>query len=90
MCVSLRHGVTTHNWFAHYIWDIYEGFGHNGRKNFLFDILYDLRNGEGVLIQSYTDIDLHLFLFLPSLNLSQRDMFTIYDLILNEEYVVWQ
>ena len=30
---SLRHGVTTHNWFAHYLWDIYEGFGHNGKKN---------------------------------------------------------
>ena len=30
MCVSLTHGVTTHNWFAHYLWDIYGGFGHNG------------------------------------------------------------
>ena len=28
---SLRHGVTTHNWFAHYLWDIYGGFGHNGK-----------------------------------------------------------
>ena len=28
---SLRHGVTTHNWFAHYLWDIYKGFGHNGK-----------------------------------------------------------
>ena len=27
----LRHGVTTHNWFAHYLWDIYGGFGHNGK-----------------------------------------------------------
>ena len=27
---SLRHGVTTHNLFAHYPWDIYGGFGHNG------------------------------------------------------------
>ena len=31
MCVSLRHGVTTHNWFVHYLWDIYGGFGHNGK-----------------------------------------------------------
>ena len=30
---SLRHGVTSHNWFAHYIWDIYGGFGHNGNNN---------------------------------------------------------
>ena len=28
---SLRHGVTTHNWFVHYLWDIYGGFGHNGK-----------------------------------------------------------
>ena len=28
---SLAHGVTTHNWFAHYLWDIYGGFGHNGK-----------------------------------------------------------
>ena len=28
---SLRHGDTTHNWFAHYLWDIYGGFGHNGK-----------------------------------------------------------
>ena len=28
---SLRHGVTTHNWFAHYLYDIYKGFGHNGK-----------------------------------------------------------
>ena len=28
---SLRHGVTAHNWFAHYLWDIYGGFGHNGK-----------------------------------------------------------
>ena len=28
---SLRHGVTTHNWFAHYLWDIYGGFGHYGK-----------------------------------------------------------
>ena len=28
---SLIHGVTTHNWFAHYLWDIYGGFGHNGK-----------------------------------------------------------
>ena len=28
---SLRHGVTTHNWFDHYLWDIYGGFGHNGK-----------------------------------------------------------
>ena len=28
---SLRHGVTAHNWFAHYLWDIYKGFGHNGK-----------------------------------------------------------
>ena len=31
MCESLRHSVTAHNWFAHYIWDIYGGFGHNGK-----------------------------------------------------------
>ena len=31
MCESLRHGVTTHNWFVHYLWDIYGGFGHNGK-----------------------------------------------------------
>ena len=32
MCVEiLRHGVTTHNWFVHYLWDIYGGFGHNGK-----------------------------------------------------------
>ena len=29
---SLRHGVTTHNWFEHYLWDIYGGFGHNGKR----------------------------------------------------------
>ena len=28
---SLRNGVTPHNWFAHYLWDIYGGFGHNGK-----------------------------------------------------------
>ena len=28
---SLRHSVTTHNWFGHYPWDIYGGFGHNGK-----------------------------------------------------------
>ena len=28
---SRRHGVTTHNWFAHYLWDIYGGFGHYGK-----------------------------------------------------------
>ena len=28
---SLIHGVTAHNWFAHYLWDIYGGFGHNGK-----------------------------------------------------------
>ena len=28
---SPRHGVTTHNWFEHYLWDIYGGFGHNGK-----------------------------------------------------------
>ena len=28
---SPRHGVTTHNWFVHYLWDIYGGFGHNGK-----------------------------------------------------------
>ena len=30
---SLRQGVTTHNWFVHYLWlwDIYGGFGHNGK-----------------------------------------------------------
>ena len=28
---SFRHGVATHNWFVHYIWDIYGGFGHNGK-----------------------------------------------------------
>ena len=28
---SLIHGVTTHNWFANYIWNIYGGFGHNGK-----------------------------------------------------------
>ena len=28
---SLRHGVTTHNWFVHYLWDIYGGFGNNGK-----------------------------------------------------------
>jgi hypothetical protein len=28
---SLRHGVTTHNWLEHYLWDIYGGFGHNGK-----------------------------------------------------------
>ena len=28
---SLAHGITTHNWFAHYLWDIYGGFGHNGK-----------------------------------------------------------
>ena len=22
----------THNWFAHYLWDIYKGVGHNGKK----------------------------------------------------------
>ena len=32
MCASLRHGVATHNWFAHYLWDIYGGFGHNGKR----------------------------------------------------------
>ena len=31
VCESLRHGVTTHNWFVHYLWDIYGGFGHNGK-----------------------------------------------------------
>ena len=31
VCESLRHGVTAHNWFAHYLWDIYKGFGHNGK-----------------------------------------------------------
>ena len=30
VCESLRHGVTAHSWFAHYLWDIYEGFGHIG------------------------------------------------------------
>jgi hypothetical protein len=29
---SLRHGVTTHNWFAHYLYNIYKGFGHNGKR----------------------------------------------------------
>ena len=29
---SLIHGVTTHNWFAHYLYDIYKGFGHNGKR----------------------------------------------------------
>ena len=29
---SLRHGVSTHNWFVNYLWDIYGGFGHNGKK----------------------------------------------------------
>ena len=28
---NLRHSVTTHNWFVHYLWDIYGGFGHNGK-----------------------------------------------------------
>ena len=28
---SLIHGVTAHNWFVHYLWDIYGGFGHNGK-----------------------------------------------------------
>ena len=28
---SLRNGVITHNWFVHYLWDIYGGFGHNGK-----------------------------------------------------------
>ena len=28
---SLRHGVATHNWFVHYVWDMYGGFGHNGK-----------------------------------------------------------
>ena len=28
---SLTHGVTTHNWFVHYLWDIYGGFGRNGK-----------------------------------------------------------
>ena len=31
MCESLSHGVTAHNWFVHYLWDIYGGFGHNGK-----------------------------------------------------------
>ena len=31
VCESLRHGDTAHNWFAHYLWDIYGGFGHNGK-----------------------------------------------------------
>ena len=31
VCESLRHGVTTHKWFVHYLWDIYGGFGHNGK-----------------------------------------------------------
>ena len=31
VCESLRHGVTTHNWFVHYLWDIYGGFGHYGK-----------------------------------------------------------
>ena len=26
-----QHGVTAHNWFAHYLWDIYGGFGYNGK-----------------------------------------------------------
>ena len=28
---SLIHSVTTHNWYIHYLWDIYGGFGHNGK-----------------------------------------------------------
>ena len=28
---SPRHVVVTYNWFAHYLWDIYGGFGHNGK-----------------------------------------------------------
>ena len=38
---SLRHGVTTNNWFVHYLWDIYGGFGHNGKiiqRTLLLDI----------------------------------------------------
>ena len=31
VCESLRHGVTAHNWFVHYLWDIYGGFGYNGK-----------------------------------------------------------
>ena len=26
-----QHSVITHNWFVHYLWDIYGGFGHNGK-----------------------------------------------------------
>ena len=28
---SLMHGVTTHDWFAHYLWDIYGGVGYYGK-----------------------------------------------------------
>ena len=31
--IRVRHGVTTHNRFVHYLWDIYGGFGHNGKIN---------------------------------------------------------
>ena len=32
VCESLRHGVTTtHNWFEHYLYNIYKGFAHNGK-----------------------------------------------------------
>ena len=32
LCESLRHSVITHNWFVHYLWDIYGGFGRTVTK----------------------------------------------------------
>ena len=32
MCAKVSYTVLlTHNWFEHYIWDMYGGFGHNGK-----------------------------------------------------------
>ena len=62
---SLRHGVTAHNWFAHYLCDIYGGFGHGTYAEIKYETTAQCRDHADCAVVHYQA----QFLFLLEISL---------------------